>query len=60
MKTIGGQQKAKFRERSRRMVFHLRGSGLQSGAVAPVGSCRMSAPARCKLVGRWPIVEADI
>jgi hypothetical protein len=62
MKTVGGQGKDQIPgTRSRRMGFHLRGCGLQPDAVAqaPDGS-RMSAPASCRLVGRWRIVEADI
>jgi hypothetical protein len=43
------------------MSLHLRGGGLQSGAAAQTpGRADMSAPANCKLVGRWRIVEADI
>jgi hypothetical protein len=43
------------------MGFHLRGGGLQSGSVAETdGGADRSAPAGCKLVGRWRIVEADL
>jgi hypothetical protein len=42
------------------MGFDLRGDRSQSGAVAQVAGDRMSAPAGCKLIGRWQIIEADI
>jgi hypothetical protein len=62
MKTIGGQEKTKFpRPRSRPLDLRLHGGGLQSRAVAQApGASRMRASANGKLVGRWPIVEADI
>src|ERR1700723_3023188 len=41
--------------------LHLRGCRLQSRAVAQAHRrADMSAPANCKLVGRWRIVQADI
>ena len=43
------------------MGYHLRGGRLQSGAVAETyGGADMSAPAACKLLGRWRIVGADL
>jgi hypothetical protein len=62
IKTIAGQEKAKFRGRERvGMGLHLRGGGLQSGAAAQThGGADMSAPANFKFVGRWRIDKADI
>src|SRR5579863_1558242 len=42
------------------MGFHLRRDRLQSGAAAQAAGRGMSAPAGCKLIGRWRIVEADL
>ena len=49
------------RPRARRMGLHLRRRRLQSGAVAEaLGGPRVKAPANCRLIGRWRIVEADL
>jgi hypothetical protein len=52
----------KFRGRERvGWAFTFRGGGLQSGAADQAhGRADMSAPANCKLVGRWRIVNAAI
>src|SRR5271167_1623346 len=43
------------------MGLHLRSRRLQSGAVAETaGGLRVKAPANCRLIGRWRIVEADL
>src|ERR1700757_1531794 len=43
------------------MGLHPRGRHLQSGAAAEApGGPSMKAPANCRLVGRWRIVEADL
>jgi hypothetical protein len=43
------------------MVLHLRGRCLQSGAAAEAhGGFDVKAPADCRLIGRWRIVEADL
>src|SRR5579863_3082767 len=49
------------RSRARRLGLHLRGRRLQSGAAAeaPRG-LGVKAPANCRLIGRWRIVEADL
>jgi hypothetical protein len=63
MKTISGQEKTKFRGRDRvGWAFTFAAAAYNLGAVAqaPAGNRRMSAPAGCKLIGRWRIVEADI
>jgi hypothetical protein len=49
------------RSRARRMGLHLRSRRLQSGAVAEAhGGLPVKAPANCRLIGRWRIVEADL
>src|SRR4029077_10816056 len=49
------------RPRERRMGLYLRSRRLQSGAVAEAaGGLRVKAPANCRLIGRWRIVEADL
>ena len=48
------------RLRARRMGFHLRSRRLQSGAAAEAHGGGMNAPANCRLIGRWRIVEADL
>jgi transposase len=48
------------RSRARRMGLHLRSSRLQSGSAAEApGGFEVKAPANCRLIGRWWIVEAD-
>jgi len=43
------------------MGFHLRGRRLQSGAAAEaIGGLGVKAPANCRLIGRWRIVESDL
>src|ERR1700733_11973905 len=43
------------------MGLHLRSRRLQSGAVAEAHEgLRVKAPANCRLIGRWRIVEADL
>ncbi len=59
----GGRPRANQvpRPRTRRVDLHLRGRGLQSGAVAQApGGLRVKPPANCRLIGRWRIVEADL
>jgi transposase len=47
--------------RLRRVGLHLQRRRLQSGAVAEAaGGANMTAPAGCRLIGRWRIVEADL
>ena len=49
------------RTRPRQLGLHLRGWRLQSRAVAQAHRrAAISAPANCKLIGRWRIVQADI
>src|ERR1700722_18838169 len=49
------------RMRPRHLGLHLRGWRRQARAVAQAHRrADMSAPANCKLVGRWRIVQADI
>jgi hypothetical protein len=49
------------RPRTGRMGLHLRGRRLQSGAAAEApGGSSVKAPADCRLIGRWRIVEADL
>ena len=48
------------RLRARRMGFHLRSRRLQSGAAAEAHGGGVNAPANCRLIGRWRIVEADL
>ena len=49
------------RPRARRVGLHLRGRRLQSGAAAEAhGGLGVKAPANCRLIGRWRIVEADL
>src|SRR5271166_1830544 len=43
------------------MGLHLRSRRLQSGEVAEApGGLGVKAPANCRLIGRWRIVEADL
>ena len=57
---VGGQERTKFRGRGRvRMGLHLRSRHLQSGSAAEAsGSLGLKAPANCRLIGRWRIVES--
>jgi hypothetical protein len=49
------------RPRARRMGLHLRHRRLQSGAVAKaLRGFGVKAPANCRLIGRWRIVESDL
>ncbi len=50
IKTVAGLERTKFR-----------GRRLQSGAAAEAsGGLREKAPANCRLIGRWRIVEVDL
>jgi hypothetical protein len=61
IKTVAGQDRTFPRPRARRMGLHLRSGRLQSGAVAEAsGGLRVKAPANCRLIGRWRIVETDL
>src|ERR1700722_18722505 len=61
IKKVGGQERTKFRGRGRRMGLHLRSRRLQSGSAAEAsGSLGLKAPANCRLIGRWRIVESDL
>ena len=62
MKTVAGQATDQVpRSRARRLGLHLRRRRLQSGAAAEaLGGLGVKAPANCRLIGRWRIVEADI
>ena len=62
IKTVAGQERDQVpRPRPRRMGLHLRGRRLQSGASAETsGGLGVKAPANCRLIGRWRIVEADL
>src|ERR1700733_8629417 len=43
------------------MGLHLRSRRLQSGSAAEAsGSLGLKAPANCRLIGRWRIVESDL
>ena len=49
------------RPRARRMSLQLRSRRVQSGAAAEAhGGLGVKAPANCRLIGQWQIVEADI
>src|SRR5580700_8758963 len=46
---------------ARRMGLHLRSRRLQSGSAAEAsGGLGLKAPANCRLIGRWRIVESDL
>ena len=62
IKTVAGQERTKVpRPRARRLGLHFRGRRLQSGAAAEApGGPGVKAPANCRLIGCWRILEADI
>ena len=61
MKTIGGQEKTKFRGRDRvAWAFTFTAAAYNLTRLPKLLDAGMSAPANCRLVGRWRIVEADI
>ena len=61
MKTIAGQEKTKFRGRDRvGWAFTFAAAAYNLARLPNSGDAGMSAPANCKLIGRWRIVGADI
>ena len=60
IKTVAGQERIP-RTRPRQLGLHLRGCRLQSGAAAQAaGGLLKKAPANCRLIGHWRIVEVDL
>ena len=62
IKKVGGQGTNQVsRPWARRMGLHLRSRRLQSGSAAEAsGGLGLKAPANCRLIGRWRIVESDL
>ena len=61
IKTVAGQERTKFRGRERvGWAFTLAAAAYNLAAAEAPGGFHVKAPANCRLIGRWRIVEADL